>query len=249
MQIGKDCDQQELVALFSKFGAIESVSLLGNRGGNQAGYAFVQYEKWAACEAAIEALDGKHIMPGSDIPVVVKFADAKRHDANDASNGSHSTALTDTNFRSGDPHPQQSPVNSGKSMGSVSKRNANANATPLSATSTPLPLQYHGAYQMALPGMLQMHGPYLTHPSDAMNHFSMASSGTAAGHFHKSPQGPYTSRSTHRYVGMPSGVRSQPGRRGNSSMPVGHRQGLSSNEGGSSDSLAEKSESDGCEFV
>jgi hypothetical protein len=45
-----------------------------------AGCAFVQYSSWAACEAAIEVLHDKKTMPGSDHPLVVKFADAKKSD-------------------------------------------------------------------------------------------------------------------------------------------------------------------------
>ena len=46
-----------------------------------AGCAFVQYSTWAACEAAIEALHDTATMPGSEHPLVVKFADAKKNDA------------------------------------------------------------------------------------------------------------------------------------------------------------------------
>jgi hypothetical protein len=41
----------------------------------------VQYSTWAACEAAIEALHDTATMPGSEHPLVVKFADAKKNDA------------------------------------------------------------------------------------------------------------------------------------------------------------------------
>ncbi len=35
------------------------------------------YERWAFCEAAIEALSGKTHLDGAKMPMVVKFADAK----------------------------------------------------------------------------------------------------------------------------------------------------------------------------
>jgi hypothetical protein len=40
----------------------------------------VQYNSWAACEAAIEALHDKVTMPAAEHPLVVKFADAKKSD-------------------------------------------------------------------------------------------------------------------------------------------------------------------------
>ena len=43
-----------------------------------AGCAFVQYSKWAACEQAIENHNGKTRLGNSEVPLVVKFADAKR---------------------------------------------------------------------------------------------------------------------------------------------------------------------------
>ena len=49
-----------------------------------AGCAFVQFNRWSEAEDAIEAHNGKTRLPGSDVPVVVKFADAKRRDTNAA---------------------------------------------------------------------------------------------------------------------------------------------------------------------
>lgn len=42
-----------------------------------AGCAFVTYDRWSACEAAIAALHGKTQLEGAKMPIVVKFADAK----------------------------------------------------------------------------------------------------------------------------------------------------------------------------
>ena len=39
--------------------------------------AFVTYERWSQCEAAIEAHTGKTHLEGAKMPMVVKFADAK----------------------------------------------------------------------------------------------------------------------------------------------------------------------------
>ena len=40
----------------------------------------MQFSRWAEAEDAIEAHNGKTRLPGSDVPMVVKFADAKRRD-------------------------------------------------------------------------------------------------------------------------------------------------------------------------
>jgi hypothetical protein len=46
----------------------------------RAGCAFVQFRKWCQAEAAMEAHNGKTRMGNSEVPLVVKFADAKRKD-------------------------------------------------------------------------------------------------------------------------------------------------------------------------
>ena len=52
-----------------------------SRGGaTRAGCAFVQFRKWCQAEAAMEAHNGKTRMGNSEVPLVVKFADAKRKD-------------------------------------------------------------------------------------------------------------------------------------------------------------------------
>ena len=45
-----------------------------------AGCGFVQFRKWAQAEAALEAHNGKTKLGASEVPLVVKFADAKRKD-------------------------------------------------------------------------------------------------------------------------------------------------------------------------
>ena len=40
----------------------------------------MQYSKWAEAEDAIDAHNGKTRLPGADVPMVVKFADAKKRD-------------------------------------------------------------------------------------------------------------------------------------------------------------------------
>lgn len=46
-----------------------------------AGCAFVEFRKWAQSERAMEAHNGVTRLPGSEMPLVVKFADAKRPEA------------------------------------------------------------------------------------------------------------------------------------------------------------------------
>ncbi len=41
------------------------------------GCAFVSFDRWSSCEAAIAGLHGKTQLEGAKMPVVVKFADAK----------------------------------------------------------------------------------------------------------------------------------------------------------------------------
>lgn len=45
-----------------------------------AGCGFVQFRKWAQAENALEAHNGKTRLGTSEVPLVVKFADAKRRD-------------------------------------------------------------------------------------------------------------------------------------------------------------------------
>ena len=44
------------------------------------GCAFVQFRKWAEAEAAIDLHNAKTALPGAEVPLVVKFADARKKD-------------------------------------------------------------------------------------------------------------------------------------------------------------------------
>lgn len=44
------------------------------------GCAFVQFRKWAEAEAAIDMHNAKTVLPGAEVPLVVKFADARKKD-------------------------------------------------------------------------------------------------------------------------------------------------------------------------
>eukprot|EP00887_Chlorella_sp_A99_P006321 scaffold3.g6321.t1 len=98
-QIPKSAGEAEVLAVFAPYGEVESVNILKSKG-LHAGCAFVQFKKWASCEAAIAALHEQArksaapphakrpparaqclvVMPGCEHPLVVKFADAKRSD-------------------------------------------------------------------------------------------------------------------------------------------------------------------------
>ena len=45
-----------------------------------AGCAFVQFRKWAEAESAIDRHNAKTVLPGAEVPLVVKFADARKKD-------------------------------------------------------------------------------------------------------------------------------------------------------------------------
>eukprot|EP00195_Chlamydomonas_chlamydogama_P012061 CAMPEP_0202894456 /NCGR_PEP_ID=MMETSP1392-20130828/3866_1 /ASSEMBLY_ACC=CAM_ASM_000868 /TAXON_ID=225041 /ORGANISM="Chlamydomonas chlamydogama, Strain SAG 11-48b" /LENGTH=444 /DNA_ID=CAMNT_0049579165 /DNA_START=76 /DNA_END=1406 /DNA_ORIENTATION=+ len=74
-QIPATLTELELRNLFLPYGNIVEVHLLKKNPG--AACAFVTYERWAMCEAAIEAHNGKTHLEGAKMPMVVKFADAK----------------------------------------------------------------------------------------------------------------------------------------------------------------------------
>jgi RNA recognition motif-containing protein len=82
-QVHMDATEDQLKDLFSKFGVVEKIALSpkSNRADSSYTFAFVRFKKWAACEAAIEALHEKYTMNGMDHPLVVKFADAKKENS------------------------------------------------------------------------------------------------------------------------------------------------------------------------
>ncbi len=74
-QISSNSTEEQLRTLFAPYGNVVEVHLL--KKGMGSGCGFVTYDRWAACEAAIEALHGKTQLEGAKMPIVVKFADAK----------------------------------------------------------------------------------------------------------------------------------------------------------------------------
>uniref|UniRef100_A0A0D6QXE7 RRM domain-containing protein n=1 Tax=Araucaria cunninghamii TaxID=56994 RepID=A0A0D6QXE7_ARACU len=75
----KTVSDAEVSALFSKFGNIKELQILrGPQQANKAGCAFLKFETRDQAVAALEALNGKHKMEGSSLPLVVKWADTEK---------------------------------------------------------------------------------------------------------------------------------------------------------------------------
>ncbi|GJM88416.1 hypothetical protein PR202_ga04474 [Eleusine coracana subsp. coracana] len=73
----KNVTDAEMTDLFSKYGNIKDLQIL--RGSQQTtGCAFLKYETKEQAMAAIEALNGKHKIEGSSVPLVVKWADTEK---------------------------------------------------------------------------------------------------------------------------------------------------------------------------
>ncbi|KAA8543172.1 hypothetical protein F0562_021333 [Nyssa sinensis] len=74
----KNVSDAEVSALFSQYGAIEELQILRGSQQTSKGCAFLKYETKEQALAAIEALNGKHKMEGSTVPLVVKWADTEK---------------------------------------------------------------------------------------------------------------------------------------------------------------------------
>ncbi|CAA6654208.1 unnamed protein product [Spirodela intermedia] len=69
----------EVSTLFSKYGNIKEIQILrGSQQTSKAGCAFLKYETKDQAVAALEAINGKHKMEGSNVPLVVKWADSEK---------------------------------------------------------------------------------------------------------------------------------------------------------------------------
>ncbi|KAK9851890.1 hypothetical protein WJX84_005735 [Apatococcus fuscideae] len=80
-QVPREVAEEHLQPFFAPFGDIEHINVLRTQRGQSAGCAFIQYRKWAHAEAAIEAHNGTTRLPGSEVPLVCKFADARRRES------------------------------------------------------------------------------------------------------------------------------------------------------------------------
>ncbi|KAM0892476.1 hypothetical protein ACQ4PT_025702 [Festuca glaucescens] len=75
----KNVSDTELTDLFSKYGNIKDLQILrGSQQTSKAGCAFLKYETKEQAMAAIEAVNGKHKIEGSSVPLVVKWADTEK---------------------------------------------------------------------------------------------------------------------------------------------------------------------------
>ncbi|XP_009758459.1 RNA-binding protein BRN1-like isoform X1 [Nicotiana tabacum] len=74
----KNVSDPEVSSLFSQYGTITDLQILRGSQQTSRGYAFLKYEKKEQATAAIEALNGKHTIEGSTVPLVVKWADTER---------------------------------------------------------------------------------------------------------------------------------------------------------------------------
>ncbi|KAL0294516.1 UNVERIFIED_CONTAM: RNA-binding protein BRN1 [Sesamum angustifolium] len=68
----------EVSTLFSEYGTIKDLQILRGSQQTSKGCAFLKFETKEQALAAIEALNGKHKMEGSTIPLVVKWADTEK---------------------------------------------------------------------------------------------------------------------------------------------------------------------------
>ena len=72
-----------------------------------AGCAFVQYSKWAEAEQAIDAHNAKTVPPGGEVPLVVKFADARKKEPSQGRRGGQQDLWQDQRRQMGGAMPEQ----------------------------------------------------------------------------------------------------------------------------------------------
>lgn len=74
----KNVSDAEVSELFSNYGTITDLQLLRGYQQTSKGCAFLKFETKEQALAAIEALNGKHKIEGSTVPLVVKWADTEK---------------------------------------------------------------------------------------------------------------------------------------------------------------------------
>ncbi|XP_071920959.1 RNA-binding protein BRN1 isoform X2 [Coffea arabica] len=74
----KNVTDAEVSDLFSQYGSIKDLQILRGSQQTSKGCAFLKYETKEQALSAIEALNGKHKMEGSSVPLVVKWADTEK---------------------------------------------------------------------------------------------------------------------------------------------------------------------------
>ncbi|XP_031402946.1 RNA-binding protein BRN1 isoform X2 [Punica granatum] len=74
----KNVTEEEVSDLFSKYGTIKDMHILRGSQQTSKGCAFLKYETKEQAVEALNALNGKHKMEGSTVPLVVKWADTEK---------------------------------------------------------------------------------------------------------------------------------------------------------------------------
>ncbi|KAL3648127.1 hypothetical protein CASFOL_009095 [Castilleja foliolosa] len=76
--VNKQALRWELEEIFSPFGVLEDVFIVRDEFKQNRGFAFVQFSCRDMALAAIQALNGTHVMRGCEQPLIVRFADPKK---------------------------------------------------------------------------------------------------------------------------------------------------------------------------
>ncbi|XP_019419425.1 PREDICTED: RNA-binding protein BRN1-like isoform X2 [Lupinus angustifolius] len=74
----KNVSEVEVSELFSNYGTVKDLQILRGSQQTSKGCAFLKYETKEQALAALEAINGKHKMEGSNVPLVVKWADTEK---------------------------------------------------------------------------------------------------------------------------------------------------------------------------
>ncbi|KFK42700.1 hypothetical protein AALP_AA1G028400 [Arabis alpina] len=74
----KNVSEAEVLSLFSQYGTIKDLQILRGSLQTSKGCVFLKYETKEQAIAAMEEMNGRHIMEGSTVPLVVKWADTER---------------------------------------------------------------------------------------------------------------------------------------------------------------------------
>nr|XP_043610095.1 RNA-binding protein BRN1-like isoform X2 [Erigeron canadensis] len=92
----KNVSEDEVSALFSQYGTLKDLQILRGSQQTSKGCAFVKYETKEQAVAAIEDLNAKHKMEGSNVPLVVKWADTEKERLARKAQKAHSLAADPT---------------------------------------------------------------------------------------------------------------------------------------------------------
>ncbi|GMJ09159.1 Bruno-like 1, RNA-binding protein-defense related 1 [Hibiscus trionum] len=74
----KNVSEAEVAALFSKYGTIKDLQIIRGSQQTSKGCAFLKYETKEQALDALQAINGKHSLEGSSVPLVVKWADTNK---------------------------------------------------------------------------------------------------------------------------------------------------------------------------